>query len=212
MTLPGTKAVLCFDKKAQMVHKHFLGGDKDIKVYDATKYYVKTPDMFLPSSETTYEYVFFLLDNISKHQPDWIVIDGTEIVQEICEMLMRKRHDIKPYSGIENRNIWKERRQFMDSIFRKAMDSCKKGVVYTTYCKNDELVREGEIVSNTKIPKWVDTLLYETDIVLYNELIHEKGQARVKVRVDSSKIPGILKTGQVIDLTDKKLSDFMKEG
>jgi len=209
MTLPGTKAVLCFDKKAQVVHKHILNGDTNIKVYDATKYFVKTPELYLPSSETTYEYVFFLLDNIAKNPPDWIIIDGTEILHEVCEMLMRKRHDIRPYAGIENRNIWKERKQFMDSIFRKAIECCKKGLVYTTYTKDDQLISEGEITSSKKIPKWIDTVLYETDIVLFTEIKHEKGKARVYVRIDSSKMP-MLKTGQLIDITDKTLASFMK--
>lgn len=210
MTLPGTKSVLCLDNKAQMVHKHILNNDKSVKVYDASKYYSKTPKTYLSSAETTYEYIIFLLDNIAKNPPDWIVVDGTEILHEVCEMLMRKHQDIRPYAGIANPNVWKERRQLMDSIFRKAVNSCKKGVVYTTYCKNDELIEDGNVVSNKKIPKWIDTLLYETDVVVFVENKHEKGASRILVRVDSSKIPNILKTGQVLDLTNKKLSDFIK--
>ena len=208
--LSGNKSVLCFDEKAQMLQKHFFKDDKSLKVYDAIEFFTKDPDHYLDSSQMTYEYILFLLDNINKEKPDWVMIDGLEILTNICEMVMRRNHGLKPYQGIANMSIWRERRQLLDSIHKKALNCAKKGLIYTTYCDDEKIIEEGAIIVSRKIPKWTDSVLYVTDITLHVENHIDKAGQKITVKVNNSKIPSFLKTGQIIDLTNKKLREFIK--
>ncbi len=209
--LNGIKAVLCFDYKASQNKKHFFNGDPNIKVYDANKYFTKDPEQILDSAEMTYEYINFLLDEIKeKIDPDWIILDGLEIFSHISEMHMRKMSNIRPYAGIANMGVWKLRKALMDAIHTRCITIAKKGVVYTTYTDKDEIIEDGATISKKKTPKFVDSILHTTDIVIYVECITSKGEKEITAKVENSKIPTFLKTGQVINLTDRKLGDFVK--
>jgi len=210
MGLPGRIAVLCFDNKAMLNKKHHYNNDERIKVYNVVEYFTKSPDSILEASETTYEYIKFVLFNIAKDKPDWIMVDGTEILSFIAEMLMRKRNNVKPYEGISNRNLWKERKAILDEIHRLCLASAKSGVYYTVYSEVKEIIKDGEIVTTQKIPKYTEVLLYEADIVLHTELNVDKNGKRVIVTVENSKIDSFLKTGVILDMTDKKLSEFIR--
>lgn len=210
MGLPGTVAVVCFDNKAMLNKKHHYNNDERIKVYNVVEYFTKSPDNILEASETTYEYIKFVLFNIAKDKPNWIMVDGTEILSFIAEMVMRKRNHVKPYEGISNRNLWKERKAILDEIHRLCLASSKSGVYYTVYSEMKEIIKDGEIVATQKIPKYTEVLLYEADIVLHTELIIDKTGKKCIVTVENSKIDSFLKTGAVLDMTDKKLSEFIR--
>lgn len=207
--LPGTKSVLCFDNKAQTIKHSFFKDSPDIKVYDATEFFVKDTSHFLESSEITYDYLTFLLQKIGEQKPDWIIIDGLEILTGICEMVMRKHNGLKPYQGVSNLSVWKERRQLLDGIHRRAVQAVKRGVVYTAYCDTQQIIEEGAIVTSKIVPKWVDTVLYETDITVHVENRIGKEGSRIIVKINNSKIPSFLETGKVFDITGKTLGDFI---
>lgn len=208
--LSGLKCALSFDYKTQTIKENFYKNDDSVKVYDAVAYFTKDLDFYLESSEVTLDYVMFLLDNIKKMNPDWVIIDGLEIVTNVAEMVMRKRHGLRPYQGIANMSVWRERRQILDAIHRKAMGCVKKGVVYTTYFEDKKVIEDGAIITSRQVPKWVDTVLYVTDVILHVETEVKKGEPKTYVKVNSSKVPGFLKTGEIIDITGKKLSDITK--
>lgn len=212
MGLPGTKAVLCFDNKAQLNKKHFFNNNESIKVYNTTLYLSKEPDKYQETAVMTYSYLLFLLDKISENKPNWIIIDGLEILSSVAEQIMRKNYGIKPYQGIPNMGIWKERRQILDSVHRKSIGIAKSGVVYTTYCTEDKIVHDGDVIELKKIPKWVDSVLYETDITLHVDSEFRKDGTKITAKVFNSKIPSFLKTGDTLNLTNKKLSDYISIG
>ena len=131
--LPGTKMVLTFDNKSQAVKKYYYKNDKNIKIYNAVEYYKKdTEQNMLNTAELTYMVLLDFLKNI-KDKPDWIVIDGLEILSEIAEMVMRKRKGLKAYQGIGNMGVWKLRKQLLGEFHTRALEKVKKGVIYTTY-------------------------------------------------------------------------------
>lgn len=203
-SFPGKIAALCFDRKSQIIKKHFYKNDERIKVYDVIEYLSEDKDLYTASALTTYNYIKFLLENISKEKPDWIVIDGLEILANISEMVMRYNNKLTPFQGIVNRNVWKERRLIMRNIHKLALDASTKGVIYTTYTDKDEIVEEGTIKSKQTIPKWTDVVLWETDFVLHTFSKANKDGRRFYCDIISSKNDEQLKTGKLIDMTDKK--------
>ncbi|RLC34375.1 MAG: hypothetical protein DRZ76_02780 [Candidatus Nealsonbacteria bacterium] len=204
LSFPGKIAVLSFDNKTTNVWKYVYKTDPRIKVYNVTEYLEEDPQKYIQSSEWTYEYINFVLDEIKKvEKPDWIIIDGLEILAKIAEMVMRGRNGLTPFQGVVNRNIWKERRLYIRNIHRKALDASKRGVIYTTYTDRDEIIQEGETVSKVVVPKWTDVVLWETDIVVHIYTKQEDDGKKFYMCVSSSKIGNMFETGKIVDITGK---------
>lgn len=209
---PGKIAALSFDHKTILVKKNIYKNDDRIKVYDALKYFDEEPSKKLESAITTFGYLLFLLKEIKeKIQPDYIVIDGSEIFTSIAELCMRKRNNVGLYSGIANQNLWKERKDFLIKLHRVAVASAKRGLIYTTYTEKEELVADGTLISREKVPKWTGIILYEADIVAYaySKFDKDKGK-RFYLKVANSKLEDVIKTGFHQDITGKKVSEFIK--
>jgi len=186
--------------------------DKErVKVYDAIRYMDSaSAEMHLEGSERSFRYLNILLDHIKDNwDPDWIALDGSEILQQMCEMTMRYRNNLMPFQGIANRNLWKERRMYIRQIHHKALGVAKKGLIYTCYTDKDEVVKDGEFVTKKDVPRWVDVIMYETDCVIKVETSREKTGQRFFATVESSKAS--LPTGVRKDVTDVGLKAFFEK-
>ena len=203
-SFPGTKAVLSFDRKSITTKENMYVQDKNIKVYDAIKYLEEDPDKYIESSTRTYEWCLFLLENMIKEKPDWVIIDGLEIFTRVGEMVMRGRHGLKPFQGVMNRNVWKDRRLILRNLHKMAIDACKKGVIYTTYTQKDDVVDDGTLVSSKDVPKWTDIVMEQTDAVIHVYGKQEKDGKKFFAEIVTSKNDKKMKTGRVIDITDFK--------
>ena len=211
MSFPGIKVVLSFDRKSALVKYKDYKNDKNIKVYDVVKYLnYSTPQKWLETADLTFRYLNALLDHVAQNPPDWIVIDGTEIFQQICEMTMRYRNNLMPFQGIANLNLWKERRLYIRQIHNKALSIAKRGIIYTTYVDKDEIVVDGEIIAKKDVPKWIDAIMYETDTVIRVTAVSadaEGGARRFIATVESSK--GSLPTGLKVEVTNLGYKAFI---
>jgi len=210
MSFPGETLVLSFDRKSAIIKYNMYNNDKRIHVFDVVKYMdYSSPEKMTESATKVFEYINYLLDNYTKKysQPDWVVIDGAQIFQQICEWTMRHRHNLGPFDGIANLNLWKERRMYIRQIHNKALNLAKRGVIYTTYVEKDEVVIKGEVVTRKDTPAWIDVLIYETDYVIYT--YHDETKKTYHVRVVSSKNDKKIKSGTDIDVTNKKFSEFV---
>jgi hypothetical protein len=212
---PGKIACLSFDRKSMAPKVNYYKNDPRIKVFDVVKFLNRDSKYVREASEITYNYVMFILDNLSKldekEKPDWVVIDGVEIMQKVAEYTMRLRQNLQPYQGVANLNVWKERNSLIDAIHQKALDACKVGVIYTTYSEFNEIVEEGTLITKQKVPKYIDSVMWETDIVLYiqSSFDMQTKQHKFTLRCDSSKFDDLIKTGSIIDITGKKISDVI---
>ena len=207
LSFPGKICVISFDRKATPV-KLIRYKDKEIHVWDGKKYYDESsPEAKIKSGEISFRYVNVLLDKvIRKHNPDWIVIDCTDILHEICEMTMRYRNGLMPFQGVANRNLWKERRMYLRQIHNLATSIAKKGVIYTLYPgEYDIKIVDGEVVDREEIPKWIDIVLQETDTVIKIERKFDKeGAMKIFAIVESNKSPLLpFKNGIRVEITDK---------
>jgi len=206
MSYPGKIAVLSFDRKSTAVKYLYQDRMDEIKVWNAVKYMDYTsPEAELVSAEKTFRYLVKLLDQVIRQwEPDWVVIDGSEILSHICELVMRYRNGLMPFQGIANLNLWKERKMYLRQIHYLALDVAKRGVIYTAYVDKDEVIEDGEIRAKRDVPRWLDILVYETDVVIRVLAQVEKGAGtKFYAIVESSKVPYI-KTGVQADITNKK--------
>lgn len=196
----GKIACLSFDLQSQIIAKDFPPfKEKNITVFDAVRYYSELdPEMKLESSERSLRYINALLDGpIKKLQPDWIVLDGTEIFTHICEMTMRARNNLQPFEGIRNLNVWKERNMYMNTIHRKASQVAKKGVIYTAYVRiNTITTAQGE--TKREQPKWAGDIQYKTRVVIKVEAETMQDSRIFYATVESSKVTEIPTSGRKI--------------
>jgi len=203
LSFDGKISVISFDHKTLPV-KELLYPDRDIIVYDGVRYYDESSDdAWLESSAKSLEYIYTLLEEqISKDEPDWIVLDGMETFYNMAEMAMRYYNNLRPYEGIQNRNIWKQRRMFMRQVHNLAMKYAKKGVIYTTYTtlKGRIVDAEGNLIDAKEVPRWYGVMEQETDVTIRVDTIDsDEGKTFIAI-VENSKVP-FFKTGDRKDVT-----------
>jgi len=203
-SFPGRIACLSFDRKSKQVWEEMYNKAPRIVVYDAIRYLDKSSgSLWLKTADKTFKYVMLLLDEvIIPTKPDWIVIDGAEIFTQLCEMVMRYRNGVQPFQGIKNLNLWKERRMFIDQLHNKCISIAQEGVIYTTYTSKDEVVEDGQFVTRKDVPKWVDAIMYYTDVVIRVKSEQGKEGAKFIAIIESSKVKK-LPTGARKDVTNK---------
>jgi hypothetical protein len=210
-SLPGKKLCLSFDHKSQRVKDGpRFKSDPNIRVVNCLKFYADgQPEKICESATVTIDYVMAALTRFKESfQPDWVILDGMEILEQIAEMKMRHMHNLKMSQGFPERNWWKDRSAIILSVYRKARECAVMGVCMTTYPKWEEVVTDGQTQSKRKIPNWVGMMMYESDIGIRVECDHSPvGRLYIyKALVDSTKdeFEDIAKKGDMHDLTGHK--------
>jgi len=209
LSVPGTIGGISLDLKTDLIREWLesIGKRKpgEIKVWDGVKYYTADSGddkSIVKAGEKNYRYLNSLLDSI-EGQYDWILLDGLEILHNICELVMRHNHKIGATEGFKEFAWWKERRMFLRTIHMKALKAARKGVIYTTYMEFvAELVENERTVTGKKHPKWVDVIMYETDVTVH--CYHREdsvGKKRYYVKVMNSKRPTFIKDGITVEVS-----------
>ncbi len=209
--VPGNHNCMSFDGKSKVIQEE--ADDKDrIKVYNGVRYLNKSSaEIYIESAHDSWRYLRGLIGTWD--MSDWTVIDGGEIFEAIAEQVMRYNQGLTPFQGIANRNIWKERKLILSQFYKMCGDKAKNGVIWTTYVNKDQIVEEGEFVAIKDVPRWIDAVLYETDVVIRVETKKDKGgKVEYFATVESSKVPdkvmkkifgGVFKKGIRLDITDR---------
>jgi hypothetical protein len=218
MCFPGKIAVISLDRKSASIKDEY--DLKNVDVYNGVKYWVEDStgeDTITQGGAHTYRYIHALLNKFAtENQYDWIVFDGLEILHQICEMTMRHKHKIGPVDGIANMNLWKERRMFLRALHNRALTAAKRGIVYTTYLEFVADVVENErTVAGKKRPKWVDVIMYETDITLYAYSQDDGSGRHYFVKVWQSKRHSLIQEAIRVEVTGPNyapLFEKMKKG
>lgn len=206
-SFPGKKYCLSLDRKSLLVKKGMYANNEDIKVYDTIKYFSNNEDTLTETGNTSYDYAMFLLDEIEKEDDcQWLILDGLEIFELICEMRMRYDENLGAFQGIVNRNIWKNRRLLLKNFHRRAVDIAKKGVIYCTFSTKNEVIVEGTLLTKTDVPRWMDVIMYETDIVVHAKQVRLNDKKYYLGDVVTSKDTAFLDE-EVYDLNDHIITD-----
>lgn len=204
--------VLSFDNKSSRPKDlpFIQAGNLTIKVFNAIKHLDKsTPDTYQVTSEVTLQYVHQLIEQAKeKFAPDYIVVDGTEVVSQIAEQVMRLRNNLRPYQGITNLNVWKERKQYLDDLHNQCCKAAGKGVIYTMYTEKDQLIdKDGVVIRSKDIPKWTGSIMQETDVTIKADTMFD-GDKRVHYAYIESKLPLEFPNGR-FDVTNKRLREVV---
>ncbi len=204
--------VLSFDNKSSRPKDlpFIQAGNLTIKVFNAIKHLDKsTPDTYQATSEVTLMYVLQLIDQAKdKFAPDYIVVDATEVMSQIAEQVMRIRNNLRPYQGITNLNVWKERKQYLDDIHMQCTKCAAKGVIYTMYTEKDQLIdKDGVVIRSKDIPKWTGSIMMETDVTIKADTMFD-GDKREFFAYVESKIPEEFPNGR-FEITNKRIRDVV---
>lgn len=201
----GKTVAISFDNKTKITYEQHFTYD-DITVYDGKRYYREDPAQCTKSGMMSYKYIQRLLESYKANQPDWIVFDGFTVMSLIFEMAMRYKHGLQPSQGVANFNVWKDRARYLQDIHNLACKVAKYGVVYITYSEKDEIVESGTTVSKTDVPKYIDVIMQETDVVLHATKAKGKEGDLFFLRVESTKFKTYLDMdGKPIPLCDTTL-------
>jgi len=206
--------VFSFDNKSTRPKDapYVKSGNLEIKVINAIRFLDKSNDTkLLDSSVKTHAFILSILEQSKdKFAPDWIMFDGTEVMSGIMELVMRSKNNLKPYQGIANRSLWRERRQYIDDIHMKSVDIAKKGIIYTMYSTKDEIIdNDGTVTKKVDIPKWIGSVMEETDVVIHAESKFENNKKTFYARVEGSKIPDKYPDG-LFNVTGKRARDVIE--
>lgn len=204
---PGRIFCISMDHKTIAVKQNIYNNDNRIKVFDGIKYYDKSPSNILESGKKTYHYILSLLQKCNEvpdeKKPDYILIDGLEVLSGVCEMYMRKKNGLKPFQGVANLNVWKDRAFMMDEIHRLAYMGSRKGVIYTTYVNFEtQDITEGNVTDMKDMPKWFGSVMMETDITIRASSTKTKEGREHFAIVMNSKYDQILKSGKSYQVTN----------
>ncbi len=210
-TLDGTFSVLCFDEKSQIIAEKFK--EKDLTVYNCVRYLDKSSaDQWVESSYKSWRYISKILDKIeAEDKTDWMMVDAGEIAHTMFEMVMRYHNDLRAFQGIANKNVWKHRRMLIDQLLTRCVRIAKKGVIWTAYTKDEEIIEDGDYVAKSEAPKWIDAVLYRTDTVIRVSRRTTKNGQRFYATVESSKWDKVPDSPR-IDVTDSGFSKLMTGG
>lgn len=207
--------VLSFDRKSTRPKdaEYIVAGNVTISVKDAIKYLDKSNDQkYVESAIKTHAFILAIIEQSkAKYNPDWILFDGTEVMSGLMELVMRGRNNLKAYQGVANRSLWRERRQYIDDIHNKASQVAKKGIIYTMYSQKDEVIdQDGTVMKKVDIPKWIGSVMEETDVVVHAEVKFENNKNIYYARVEGSKIPTKYPDG-MYNITNKRFRDVVEK-
>ena len=212
--LPGGRtAAISFDDKTKIT-KEQLFPKENITVYDGKRYFDEDPKQITKSGYISYKYIMAILYGID-YEPDWIMFDGLSILSLILEMSMRFQNNLRPTQGVANLNVWKDRKFMLQAIHNLAVRKAKYGVIYTTYSEKNKIIIDGNLVTESDVPIYVDIIMQETDIVMHTSKQKGKNGNMFFYTIDSTKYRNyagydgkpllraneVLKEGRIIDIT-----------
>lgn len=223
---PGTIFAISFDRKTARIHESMFNDDKRITVKDGLFHYKENMFDALRSSVKSLDWVKYLLNEITAkvakkemEQPDYIFLDYLPKLSEMAERKMRLNNNIGLFQGFPNLTLWKERNMYLREIHNLALDTARRGVIYSTYIGTDykgQKITEGQIVDSVPVPHYTDIAKEETDVVI-RQLHPEQdkdGKTHWRIRIESNKIKYEvlpLVSGEIIDLTGRSMADVFKE-
>jgi hypothetical protein len=98
---------------------------------------------------------------------------------------------------------------YLDQLLRKCLHKAKKGVIWTSYIKQQELIENGEFIAKKDAPRWIDCILLETDVVIRVDRTTGKSGQCFFATVESSKWSSIPESGRT-DITKKGIETLTK--
>lgn len=210
-----TVGCISFDGMSQIIQQNFFPEMK-ADFYNAMRYKEITIERIgnkvIPvasvanACKNSYE-LFNYMENMKEY--DWIIVDGLNILERMVEGLMREAEGKQYSDGIINPMAWRRRNDSINAVFDYALSKARIGVIYTVYT-SDKILKENGIETDIiELPHYVGDVAYKSHVVIRTKVRNDKDGRRYICIIDSSKIKNI-KSGDEIDITNKRLCDFIK--
>jgi hypothetical protein len=206
LTLPGTHGVISLDRKAKRIKDQIVKRDPSaadrIHIYDGVRYMSGNRDTLTEDSFITLKYIVKLLNEMPP--VDWVTIDATEVLLTICEMTMRYVNRLDPFVGFKDWTLWKQRNAYVQEIHRLTYSRARVSPIYTGFSSTVEKLTERGIEETNEVPKWVDEIKSESDIVIkITQHLHgDTKTASQFATIVTSKLDTLLRTGDVIEISN----------
>ncbi len=215
-----------FDGVTEIIAKEFFP-DYKITVYNAVKYprfeWTDSPEggYWVESVEAGYKNLDELsnyLNSLKKDEFDVILFDGLNFAEKLAEAYMRYKKGLKYDEKFADLNNWKLRNSQLNGIILTAQRKAKDFVIYTVYLEEHPITREaGQVMTSIEMPNYVKdvTSLAVIEIKIESKDVQTKTQGTTVSKrhffatIWSSKLKSV-PTGEVYDITGKKLSEFVK--
>ena len=206
LTLPGTHGVISLDRKAKRIKDQIVKRDPTaasrIHIYDGVRYMSGNRDALTEDSFISLKYIVKLLNEMPP--VDWVTIDATEVLLTICEMTMRYLNRLDPFVGFKDWTLWKQRNAYVSEIHRLTYSHARVSPIYTGFSNTISKLTERGIEETDEVPKWVDEIKSESDIVIKitRHLHGDTKTASQFATIITSKLDTLLRTGDVIELSN----------
>lgn len=135
--VPGDILVLSYEDFDNVTDpiKSFYGDDPRFQCKNFDQFFSEEDGEILKdSSNLVYDLTVKLLKiAIAKDiKFDWVLVDGFQNMATIAQMKMRYKHGVGAFAGVKNRNIWNERKIFLNEFFRLCKKVAKYGVIFAS--------------------------------------------------------------------------------
>lgn len=170
MSAEGTYLAFDFDGKTRRVWKQIFNMDPRFTIFDGKSQIPKDlNEADLPSAGLRqHDELKWLLEEARKRGPfDYVLWDGFEHMEKISELRMRAEAKIGAFDNFSNRSLWKKRKLFIQQLHELSRTVAKKGIIYVTFTKIEEITDEmGQSSISREVPRWIDIVMEETDTLM----------------------------------------------
>lgn len=218
LSFPGKIAVIAFDEKIfsarDYVLKHGIKDEKDIMIYYPAKFYnpkaVDDREIGQAAIAVINEafrdvYSIKVRAEADKFVPDWIFFDNMEFFIRLAEFAGKYKRGVpittRPQEGD---NVWGAfdiRNIITNVIYKTAIAISKKGVIYTLYTREKDVILPDGTTKKAQVPRWFEVLMYETDnhIIVWKDEDNARYFAKIVGTKDDEKYPD----GLIIETTGR---------
>ena len=225
LSFPGKIAVISFDEKIfaarDFVVRHGIKDEKDIMIYYPAKHYnPKAVDdreigkAAIAVINDAFKAVYSIKVRAETGQfvPDWIFFDNLEFFIRLAEFAGKYRRGVPitttPQKGDDVWGAFDIRNIITNVIYKAAVSTPKKGVIYTLYTKDKDVVLPDGTTKKAQVPKWFEVLMYETD----HHVIVWKNENRYFAKIVGTKDENKYPDGLAVEVTGVGFWKALEEG
>ncbi len=215
LSFPGKIAVVAFDEKIFSARNFAveLGIKKpeDIMIYYPTKHYnpkavddreIGKAAVAVINEAFRAVYSIKVRAEAGTFVPDWILFDNLEFFIRLAEFAGKYKRGVpitaRPEKGDDVWGAFDLRNIITNVIYKAAISIPKKGVIYTLYTKEKDVVMPDGTTKKVKTPKWFEVLMYETD----HHILVWKDEGRYFAKIIATKSPKKYPDGLELEVTN----------
>ena len=214
LSFPGKIAVIAFDGKIfaarDFVVRHGIKDENEVMIYYPAKHYnpkavddgeIGKAAIAVINDAFRAVYSIKVRADTGQFVPDWVLFDNLEFSIRLAEFAGKYKRGVPitttPQKGDDVWGAFDIRNIITNVIYKAAVSIPKKGVIYTLYTKDKDVVLPDGTTKKAQVPKWFEVLMYETD----NHIIVWKDDSRYFAKIVGTKDEERYPDGLIIETT-----------